>query len=160
MRGELVATAQPMKVAGSYLAVAEVAHAGEAILVASVHVDTKDQRRNLQALVDAFEPALAGRRFIVGGDFNAARRWDVVYKKNVYGWLFDALGEIGAHDCHFGLHEREDQSFWGHQAKEAYQLDHLFVDRKAAPRVVSCAVLTTDDTRRLSDHSPLVLDLT
>jgi endonuclease/exonuclease/phosphatase family metal-dependent hydrolase len=33
------------------------------------------------------------------------------------------------------------------------------VDAAAAPAVMACDVITTDETRRLSDHSPLLLDL-
>ncbi|MBX3207770.1 MAG: endonuclease/exonuclease/phosphatase family protein [Labilithrix sp.] len=159
VRGGLMATRHLMTIEGSYFAAAEVTGRDGPMFVASIHVDTKDQQKHLRSLVDALRPMLDGRRFIVGGDFNACRRWDVVYKKNVYGWFFDELAALGAHDCHFGRHEREDRSFWGHQAKEAYQLDHLFVERSGASRVRSCDVVTTDDTRRLSDHSPVLLEL-
>jgi endonuclease/exonuclease/phosphatase family metal-dependent hydrolase len=71
---------------------------------------------------------------------------------------YDATDTVGGHDCHFALHGREVQSYWG-RAIEAYQLDHLFVDAGTAPSVRACDVLTTEATRRLSDHSPVILDL-
>jgi endonuclease/exonuclease/phosphatase family metal-dependent hydrolase len=125
----------------------------------SIHVcPDKNLARNVATLADVLSPLLAGRRFVVGGDFNSARHFDAVYKRRTHGSLTAKLAAVGAHDCHFALHGREVQSYWG-RAKEAYQVDHLFVDADTAPSVQRCDVLTTDDTRRLSDHSPLILDL-
>lgn len=159
VRGALMATPRLVTIAGSYVAAAEVIGSDGALTVASVHVDTKDQKKNLRALVDALVLLTAGGRFVIGGDFNACRRYDEVYKKNAYGWFFTELAERGFHDCHFGLHGREVQTFWGHQAKQAYQLDHFFIEGEGEARVRSCAVVTTDETKRLSDHSPVILDV-
>lgn len=159
VRGGRISRNQLVTIAGSYAAAAEVVGVDGTIIVVSVHVDTKDQKKNLRALIDALVQTTEGKRFVIGGDFNACRRYDEVYKKNAYGWFFAELAERGFHDCHFGLHAREERSFWGHQAKEAYQLDHFFVAHEDAAKVQSCAVVTTDETQRLSDHSPLVLDL-
>jgi endonuclease/exonuclease/phosphatase family metal-dependent hydrolase len=158
VRGGAPATPRPLVVPGSLISAVDVLGIGGAVTVVSVHVDTKDQKKNLQALVDVLSP-FAGTPVIIGGDFNACRHWDTVRGSNTYGWFFEAMTEKAFHDCHFGLHEREVQSFWGHQAKEAYQLDHFFADRGSAGRVRACDVITTDDTRRMSDHSPVLLEV-
>lgn len=158
VRAGRAATARPVVVPGSYLSVVDVAFDQGDIAMVSVHVDTTDQRKKLEALVDVLVP-FASSLVVVGGDFNACRHWDAVRGSKTYGWLFERMAAEGFHDCHFGLHAREVQSFWGHQAKEAYQLDHFFVDRTSAARVRSCEVVTTEETRSMSDHSPVVIEL-
>lgn len=153
------ATVTNLVSAGSYIAAADVNVGEHSTLFASVHVDTTDQRPKLEALVETLRAAVAGRRFVIGGDFNAARHWDVVYKRDVYGWFFKALEAAGFHDCHFALNGKEVQSFWGQQAKEAYQLDHLFVPAAQRESVRKCWIVDDEATRRLSDHGPIVVDL-
>ncbi len=129
------------------------------VYFASVHVSTEDHQKNLRAVINTLSPELRGRRFVVGGDFNAARHYDEVYKKNVYGWSFESLATNGFHDCHFGLHAKEVQSFWGRQAKEAYQDDHFFVSKTDVASVLDCRIIDNSDTRRLNDHGPIILHL-
>lgn len=91
-----------------------------------------------------------------GADFNAARHFDEVYKRNVYGWFFAEMAKKGLYDCHWNLHAREVQSFWG-RGLEKYQDDHFFVDAASAERVKACQVIDNDHVRKLSDHGPIEL---
>jgi endonuclease/exonuclease/phosphatase family metal-dependent hydrolase len=139
---------------GCCVAAAEVEGPNGALVTASIHVSTRNQRRRLRGLISALLPALKGNRFIVGGDFNAARE----YSERAYGWFFDELTSYGFHDCHRAIYGREVTSFWGHQApKGGIQDDHLFIDGASASRVLSCDVVDNTEVRRLSDHGPLVL---
>jgi hypothetical protein len=52
-------------------------------------------------------------RFVVGGDINAARRFDVIYNETTYRKFFASVVERRFHDCHFGLHGKEERTFWG-----------------------------------------------
>lgn len=133
----------------------EIERQDGAFVAVSVHVSTRgNQKRFLRSLVDALVPMLKGERFILGGDFNAARE----YNERLYGWFFDDLMSRGFHDCHRAIHRREVTSFWGHQApKGGIQDDHLFIDVASAPNVLSCEVVDNPEVRRLSDHGPLVL---
>jgi endonuclease/exonuclease/phosphatase (EEP) superfamily protein YafD len=85
VRGDVTATGEHVRIPGSHLAAAEIAHEGQTMFLASVHVDTNDQQANLRSLVEALRPLVDGRRFVVGGDFNAARQCDVVANENLYG---------------------------------------------------------------------------
>jgi endonuclease/exonuclease/phosphatase family metal-dependent hydrolase len=116
----------------------------------------KAHQENLTVLFDKLKEAMKGYRFVVGGDINAARGFDVVYKKKTYEKFFASVVERGLHDCHFGLCGKEERTFWG---KGEYQLDHFFVDDPTAALVRKCEVVTTAETQQLSDHSPLVLEL-
>lgn len=140
---------------GCCIASAEVEGRSGSFVVASVHVSTRrTQKLFLRSLIDALVPVLAGKRFVVGGDFNAARE----YSESAYGWFFDDLASRGFHDCHRAIHRREVTSFWGHQAPKAgIQDDHLFIDAASASSVLSCEVVDNSEVRRLSDHGPLVL---
>jgi endonuclease/exonuclease/phosphatase family metal-dependent hydrolase len=149
----------PVVTPGSFVGAVEVEQPGGSILVASIHVcPGKNLAKNVGTLGDVLQPLLAGRRFIIGGDLNSGRHFDAVYKRATHRRFLEKLATVGAHDCHFALHGREVQSYWG-RAVEAYQVDHLFVDAAAAPTVRACDVLTTEETRALSDHSPVRLDL-
>lgn len=151
--------AVPVSIAslGSYLAGAVVSVAGTPTTFLSVHVGGKNYRRHLSILADCLSQNLIGQSFVVGGDFNAARHLDEVQGGRWFGNFFrDFIGR-GFHDCHWSLHGKEVQSFWGHQALNEYQCDHFFVDGARAERVASCEVLSNDLVRTLSDHGPIVL---
>lgn len=146
-------------VAGSYVTAADVELVGESVLIASIHVcPGRDLAKNVARLGAALSELLTGRRFVVGGDFNSCRHFDAVYGRRTHASLLEELSACGAHDCHFALHQREIQSYWG-RALEPYQLDHLFVDGPTAGSVRTCKVLTDARTQSLSDHSPLLLEL-
>lgn len=154
------ATEQVIDSDGSYIVAADVSTTLQPLLAISVHVCPDNrQLKYLRALIDKIALLIEGRRFVLGGDFNAARHWDSVHKRDDYGWFFRELAARGLHDCHFGLHGYEVKSFWGPQALEPYQLDHFFVRDSDASLVRSCHILDNPDTRRLSDHGPIVLEL-
>jgi endonuclease/exonuclease/phosphatase family metal-dependent hydrolase len=107
---------------------------------------------------EAFEelaPLLEGRSFIVGGDFNLSRNYDMVYGTTHHTEFLDGLPARGFVDCMREAFGDEQQTFWG-RTKNAYQNDHVFVSQDLAPSVVSCEVA---DRGGRSDHSPLRLTL-
>jgi hypothetical protein len=61
------------------VAAAEIPAAGMPILLASVHVGPRNYKKHLLTLVDELSAICAGRRFVLGGDLNAARHLDDVY---------------------------------------------------------------------------------
>ncbi len=159
VRQGLVATPIPLHSPHAFLAAADISTPGAVFRAVSVHLyphSGKAHQENLRVLFDALNAARTGHRFVVGGDINAARGFDVVYKGETYGKFFSSVVERGFHDCHFGLHGKEERTFWG---KGEYQLDHFFVDDQTAALVRKSEVVTTAETQQLSDHSPLVLEL-
>jgi endonuclease/exonuclease/phosphatase family metal-dependent hydrolase len=92
VRGGAPATPRPLVVPGSLISAVDVLGIEGALTVVSVHVDTKDQKKNLRALVDILSP-FAGAPVIIGGDLNACRHWDTVRGSNTYGWFFGAMTE-------------------------------------------------------------------
>jgi endonuclease/exonuclease/phosphatase family metal-dependent hydrolase len=159
VRDGLQARSVPLQSKGSYVAAVELTLGGSPTLVASVHVGPPDYKKHLRTLLDDLSQAADGRRFVIGGDLNAARHWDDVYGGRWYTKYFEDLGQRHFHDCHWAQHGKEVQSFWGHQAREAYQCDHLFVDEATAPNVSECAIVDNADVRRLSDHGPIHLTI-
>ncbi len=103
----------------------------------------------------ALEPLLAGRSFVLGGDFNLSRNYDKVYGTSHHTEFLDGLVDQGFFDCMRQFHRDEQQTFWG-RTKYAYQNDQLFVSENLAERVVACDVA---DRAGASDHSPLRLVL-
>ena len=144
----------------TYTAACEVQTATGPLRVASVHVYPGDkQYADLRRLSELLGPISAERPILVGGDFNAARRFDEVHGGKKYRASFEAMDAAGLHEVHWRLHGREVQSFWGRQTKEAYQDDHFFISKSWASRVRSCEVIDNDLVRRVSDHGPVVMEL-
>jgi exonuclease III len=154
-------TAEPVAVrsSGSYIAAAIIRSAGVPLFLASVHVGPGNYKENRRVLTRKLIKVTTGRRFVVGGDLNAARHWDEVYGGRTHMQFFETLKNHGFHDCHYAQHGKEIQSFWGHQAREAYQCDHLLTDATTGAQTVSCAVIDNPEVRALSDHGPLRLEL-
>lgn len=142
---------------GSYVAGATVPLGGIPTLFLSIHVGPPNYRKHLRALVEQLSATVAGHQFVLGGDLNAARHLDDVQGGRWFTRFFEDLRARDFHDCHWALQGREVQTFWGPQARELYQCDHLFVDRSTASRVRQCVVIDTAEVRTLSDHGPLAL---
>jgi endonuclease/exonuclease/phosphatase family metal-dependent hydrolase len=161
VRRGIVAEPVTLRSAGSYVAGASVQSPSGLFLLTSVHVGPRNYRKNRQMLAEQLIKVTAGRRFVVGGDLNAARHWDAVYGGRTHTQFFKVLADSGFHDCHWAQHGREIQSFWGHQTREAYQCDHFFTDKTTAERgeILNCVVLDNPQVRALSDHGPLRLEL-
>ena len=161
VRDGVVAEPVAIQSPGSYASAVSIRGSGISMLVASVHVGPGNYKENRRALSRELITATADRRFVVGGDLNAARHWDAVYGGRTHAEFFKALTDNGFHDCHWAQHGREVQSFWGHQTREAYQCDHFFTDRATADlgQVLNCVVVDNPQVRVLSDHGPLRLEL-
>jgi endonuclease/exonuclease/phosphatase family metal-dependent hydrolase len=144
----------------TYVVPAKVNTPAGPLTVVSVHIyPGKEQHADLGRLVALLDNTFSGQAILVGGDFNAARRFDEVYGGKMHGTFFSTMASAGLHEIHWAIHGREIQTFWGHQAKEAYQDDHFFIAKPWASRVRSCDVIDNEVVRRLSDHGPVVLEL-
>jgi hypothetical protein len=145
--------------AGSYVAAANAIIGNESCLIASIHVGPPHYRLHLNELASWMRVSTRGRRFIVGGDLNAARHLDDVYGGRWFTDFFEALSREDFFDCHWATNKKEVQSFWGHQAKHAYQCDHLFCDQISASTLSSCSIIDDPQVRSFSDHGPIQLEL-
>jgi len=144
----------------TYAVTADVRTPVGLLTVASVHVfPGKYLHADLHRLIVLLRELSVGRPVLVGGDFNASRRFDEVYGGRRHEVFFSAMASAGLHDVHWAIHRQEVQSFWGRQAQREYQLDHFFISSEWAHRVRSCNIVDDDIVRRLSDHAPMLLDL-
>ncbi len=159
VRDGLDACPVTMKSEGSYLAAVELTFSCTPITIVSVHVGGPNYRKHLKTLAAELEQSLSGKRFIVGGDFNAARLLDHVQGGKWFTRYFEHLESRSFCDCHWRQHGKEVQSFWGHQTKNPYQCDHYFVDAETINEVKDCHIIDNSDVRHLSDHGPIYLDV-
>lgn len=164
-----------------YVAAATVAIDGQKIRVASVHAIAKEVdevtptdheavRRPLLAkawhndlAASALRPWVEGAGFVIGGDWNNARLFDVVYPTG-------AEGTAGASADFFATRERWGwcESLRKFQADEVqtyldplshpYELDHLFTDKAMDERLIRCEVLNDPLVRELSDHATVIAE--
>ncbi len=115
-----------------------------------------------QAILHAVDELVVGRRFVVGGDFNMAWRFDEEQGSEGGYWAsahFQAARNKGWRRCHLKFHAGEERTFF-RGARELYQLDHLFADKITYDSASRCDVLEVDDLERLSDHATMILDFT
>jgi endonuclease/exonuclease/phosphatase family metal-dependent hydrolase len=144
VRQGLDATRVPMKSPHAFLAAADISGPEGAFRTVSVHLyphSGEAHQANLRLLFDKLKAAMTTGRFVAGGDINAARHFDVVYKKKTYAKFFASVAKRGLHDCHFGIYGQDERTFWG---KGEYQLDHFFVEESGKALVRKCEVVTTD----------------
>ncbi len=162
--------------------VAEVELAGVSWLLASIHADTKELDRTvvpglpdgvgcstsgrlfpLDVILADLAAHTSGRRFVVGGDLNAALRFDALFGPTsvYYGnaeW-FSKAAAAGWRAVHPKFHAGEQRTLFRPGKDEAFQLDHLFCDRKTWDAATGCDVLAVPYLNELSDHAPLALDV-
>lgn len=102
---------------------------------------------------------LLGSRLLVGGDFNYSRLLDPPKRPRGNNEFFDRLAAEGFVSLHRRFHDRDSQTFFKKNGRE-HQLDYLYADEPVARYATACRAHPYDDVTELSDHSPLVADLT
>jgi len=164
---------------GSYLAFASASLPdGSEAFVVSVHARSGDataiQRGNLSVqetkrpsarttksndAIFAGLLSLVGDRFIVGGDWNTARKQGSPAKDKVGKEFFQRAAKQRWHDCVWDGRHRELQTWFGTGAVK--QDDHMFCDQGLGACVGEPWVAEDAATKLgLSLHAPLVMDFT
>ncbi len=102
----------------------------------------------------------AGRRFIVGGDFNYSRLLDLPPRGN-HGnnEFFDRLGREGFVSLHRKFRTHDDQTFF-RRGQRAHQLDYLYSDPDTGNRCANSKVVDYNLVATWSDHAPLLAAFT
>jgi len=107
-----------------------------------------------------------GERFVVGGDFNTARQAHLAWPQNGHGAFWSDI-ELWGFNEPLPLAGKEQQSYWGRwllnqppTLGNTLQDDHVLVDADTLQLVRRCLVWDTRQVRELSDHGPVVVDLT
>lgn len=165
----------------SYLATVELDVGPDPLLVASVHVSTReadeastlgfDRAAMARASVGqpwfndvafaGYRELAAGRRFLIGGDWNTARYLDAEGAPKTDGSEFFGRAEsAGWVDVSLPDDGMEGRTWYGSTNPRPYQPDHVFADPETATliRAVSIDPYPTADLG-LSDHAPLVLNM-
>jgi hypothetical protein len=128
LRHGIEASAMEASVQGSYLASAAVTTDDGGLQLVSVHVGPPNYRKHLRGLAEHLAGYSDGRRFLMAGDLNAARHIDKVYGGKWFTQFFEGLERNGVVDVHWKRHQEEVWSFWGRQAQNRYQCDHVLSD--------------------------------
>lgn len=107
-----------------------------------------------------------GDRFVLGGDFNTARQAHQAWPSMGHGEFWGEIETWGFHEP-LPLGGREQQSYWGRWLRNelpslgnTLQDDHVLLDGETFALVEDCQVWDTKRVRDLSDHGPVVVDLT
>jgi len=165
---------------GSYLATGIVTLPdGSPLVVASVHTSAREAWPQALVGLDAdairrpsvdvpwlndlayctYRDLVAGRRFLISGDWNTGRLFDATYGTTCGAEFFERAATDGWIEIYRRSHDAEGRT-WFRGRDRHYQLDHAFCDPATAGAVRACEIdAHPADTFRLSDHAPLVMDL-
>lgn len=107
--------------------------------------------------------ALSEQDCLVIGDFNA-ERWGVdgTDRRRAHrggSRLMGRLQSLGYTDAWRAMHPGEKAASWVSWRGEGYRLDHAFLSRSLGVSLRSCGFSEVELKARLSDHAPLVLEL-
>lgn len=144
-----------VEIAGALVAAAKARRVGGDFILVSAHVMTGErQQETLANFVAWVSSAVAGSRFVVGGDFNASLHWPEYAQ-----WFFEPMRLAGFEDSR--PHPKEVRSYWGRSSTAAIQDDHVFVDKVTKPGADrgSWAVMSTENHHRWSDHGPVIVEV-
>jgi endonuclease/exonuclease/phosphatase family metal-dependent hydrolase len=168
--------------AGSYHATAELELAGgERLLVASVHTSPhqappwghRGYRRKAIARASVGRPwwndvafagyrdLVAGRRFLLAGDWNTSRWPDKNGVPEPAGQeFFDRAAAAGWVELSLDAEGREGKTWYGSTNPRFCQLDHVFADATTAASLRSFRIDPYPvEAHGLSDHAPMILEL-
>jgi endonuclease/exonuclease/phosphatase family metal-dependent hydrolase len=167
-----VVAAADVEIAGVQFAVASV-HAPATQLPLSDGVDAANRRQlgrtglekvwHNDLIAAILEPWVAGRRFIVGGDWNNSPLFDVNYPRRSDAAIgpsssfFARRTSAGWHDSMRRFHAGEVPTYLDSRSAP-YELDRVFIDATSYDVLVGCHALNGPAFRALSDHAPVVVD--
>jgi exonuclease III len=109
-------------------------------------------------IFDELEKKFAGHAAILGGDLNTARLAEKIWPKYGHGPFFERFESGPFFDCHRKFNPEEVQTFFRASQIHPIQDDHLFASRDLEERLESCTVIKNPETRRFSDHIPLIAE--
>ena len=101
-----------------------------------------------------------GAEFLIGGDWNTARAFDLLYDKrwpNAGHEFFEVTKCWGWCESLRKFHDGEIQTYFDRNPS-AYELDHLFTSERLHQQLKKCDALTDSIIREVSDHAPIVAD--
>lgn len=109
------------------------------------------------AIFAGLAPLVEGRRFILAGDWNTARRQGTERASRAGEEFFARVREAGWYDCVWDSRQGEIRTWFG--PGKLQQDDYVFCDRSLGKSVYEVAVAEDAATQRhLSDHAPLIVD--
>jgi exonuclease III len=107
-----------------------------------------------------YERLVGDRPFLIGGDWNTARYVDDDGVASPEGSeFFERAAAAGWVDISLDASKREGKSWYGSTNPRRYQPDHVFADTTTAKLVRAFTIDPTPAMFGLSDHAPLVLDI-
>ena len=109
----------------------------------------------------AYRELAAGRRFLIGGDWNTARYLDDAGVAEPMGQeFFERTSAAGWIELSLDAEGHEGRSWYGSGNPRPYQNDHVFSDPATAEKLKSFLIDPYPVTSlSLSDHAPLLVEL-
>jgi len=160
----------------NYLAFGRWAAEDDLLVLASVHAPPRraegailgdnapeELRRTIEgpkfndAIFAGLASLMEGRRFIVAGDWNTARRQRTRRDSEAGEMFFRRIEAAGWHDCTWSLLQDEVKTWFGPGSIK--QDDHAFCDRETGARAAEVRVAEeAAGSLGLSDHAPLIVE--
>jgi exodeoxyribonuclease III len=113
-----------------------------------------------EALLAALSPQSAKPALAIG-DFNTCRAYlDEVGATDLTAHYLDAIAQIGFRDLWRHRYPERREYSWFSTRNNGFRIDHAFLSQELAAGAGAVHYSHEERIARLSDHSPLILDLT
>ncbi len=132
------------------------------IVLVNLHVPVTDgwSRYNLKSMFEEIMPLQKDDSAIVAGDLNFGVYSDKNGKTEHRDWLQKLLGQNKLVSCFHKFHEKEKQTFRASRKAAECMLDYIFATMDLETRVKACDVLKDESIVAMSDHNPVLAEIT
>jgi len=154
---EIIFSRYPGRVSATEIAI----QTGKLLLIASVHapIIRGCVFPHLDHIFTDIEEAFSGKPSVVGGDLNSARLAEQAWPRYGQGPFFERVDASWFVDIRKQFYEDEIQTYFRPDQKFPFQDDHIFISQDLANQVVSYEVVNNEVTRKVSDHTPVSIEI-
>jgi exodeoxyribonuclease III len=121
--------------------------------------------QGLRSVLEAYEGLLAERPAILAGDLNSNAIWDREHRSYSHSDFvadMESRGFVSSYHTFLGEQQGSETRathHWRWSADSPFHIDYCFIPRSWVAQLAGVAVLPLDPSERISDHLPLVVDL-
>jgi endonuclease/exonuclease/phosphatase family metal-dependent hydrolase len=129
----------------------------EGVDTSTMVLSVQDDLWLLDVLFFFLRRRIEGTQFLIGGDFNYSRLFDVPVNRGNTEFFERTEGE-GFMSLHRKFRNHDDQTYFK-PGLRPHQLDYLLADPITLNRCTSCRVIDYAEVHEFSDHAPMLAQL-
>jgi hypothetical protein len=138
---------------------------GTSFVLIAVWANKPRYVEHLHDALDAYESLVRTDDVVMAGDFNSNSIWDQPHGDRCHSRLVARLEAIGLASAYHSKRaelqgaETEKTFFSTARGKGQYHIDYVFLPRSWLPRVIQCSIGRREPWLSLSDHCPMMVEV-